>query len=151
MNKKGFLLAEEVMKMILAVIAIGLLAYLLISLYGVSKDSKNLEFAKASLDHLISEIEDNRATSVQIPNPKKWKISSWSSSGDLPLLCSNAGWNSCICVCKDKITSSNELKECDSAGACLENSNEFSISRPIKIGPSLPHTLNIDYSSKEIS
>ena len=43
-NKKGFLLAEETLKIILAVIAIGFLAYLLFSIYKSGSDSKNLEF-----------------------------------------------------------------------------------------------------------
>ena len=44
-DKKGFLLAEETLKIILAVIAIGFLAYLLVSIYFNYRENKDLEMA----------------------------------------------------------------------------------------------------------
>ena len=100
-DKKGFLLAEETLKIILAVIAIGFLAYFLFSLYNTNKTAKELELAEESLDFLVQEINAQRAE-VDIYNPNGWIISSW-SSGQLPQTCSNLGWNSCICICKNNI------------------------------------------------
>ena len=55
-NKKGFLLAEETLKIILALICIVFLVYFLVYLYFSNVDSKKLEQAKSSLDYLFKEI-----------------------------------------------------------------------------------------------
>ena len=149
-DKKGFLLAEETLKIILAVIAIGFLAYLLFSLYNANKDAKNLELAKESLDFLVQEINAQRAE-VEIYNPKGWIISSW-SSGQLPQTCSNLGWNSCICICKNNILRSSELNECNIAGTCLENPQKLEIDSPIKIkDPPITLLIDYDHANKKIS
>ena len=139
--KRGFLLAEETLKIILAVIAIGFLAYFLISLYLSNQDSKNLEFAKASLSFLVKEINDGK-TEVDIYNPKGWHISSWQEG--LPLSCSNIGLDSCLCICDGK-----DAEDCDNKGICLEN--DFNMGEgSIKIRDS-PITLMIDQVNKQIS
>ena len=156
-DKKGFLLAEETLKIILAVIAIGFLAYLLFSLYNANKDAKDLELAKESLDHLIQEINVQRAE-VQIYNPKKWEIYSWpntyikgilfwkTTEEGMPMSCLNLGWNNCICICK-KITPD----KCDSKGVCLNNPDRFTVEDSIEIKDP-PITLLIDYDdNKKIS
>jgi hypothetical protein len=148
-DKKGFLLAEETLKIILAVIAIGFLAFLLFSLYNANKTAKDLELAEESLDFLIQEI-GNQREEVDIYNPKGWIISSW-SSGQLPQSCSNLAWSNCICICKNNILRSSELNECNIAGACLDNSQGFSFEDSIKIKDPLPVTLQVDYENKIIS
>ena len=55
-NRKGFLLAEETLKIILAVISIGFLVYFLSALYFANQNSEELEQAEASLEFLINEI-----------------------------------------------------------------------------------------------
>ena len=147
-DKKGFLLAEETLKIILAVIAIGFLAFLLFSLYNANKTAKDLELAEESLDFLVQEINAQRAE-VEIYNPKGWIISSW-PLGQLPQSCSNLGWDNCMCICKNNILRSSELNECNIAGACLENPQKFEIDSPIKIKDP-PVTLQIDYDNKIIS
>lgn len=143
MDKKGFLLAEEMLKIILAVIAIGFLAYLLFSLYQANKDTRDLEFAEASLDHLFQEI-NAEASEVEIYNPKKWYINIW-SLGSEPRSCSNLEWNKCICICKR-----DNAEKCNDAGACLENVWEFSMSGSVRIIDP-PIILNIDHENKIIS
>ena len=145
-DKKGFLLAEETLKIILAVIAIGFLAFLLFSLYNANKEGKDLELAKESLNHLIQEINAER-TEVQIYNPKGWEIYSWPNNNiqAIPLSCSNLGWSNCICIC-----SKSTLNRCDSKGTCLEGPLGFSFKDNIKIKDP-PITLSIDYSNKIIS
>jgi len=156
-DKKGFLLAEETLKIILAVIAIGFLAFLLFSLYNVNKTAKDLELAEESLDFLVQEINAQRAE-VEIYNPRGWMIYSWpnaytkgillwqSTKEGMPLSCSNLGWSSCICVCKKAAPD-----KCDSKGICLENPQTFKIDSPIKIKDTLPITLSINYQNKIIS
>ncbi len=155
-DKRGFLLAEETLKIILAVIAIGFLAYLLFSIYNTNKDAKDLELAEESLDHLMQEIGAER-TEVEIYNPKGWEIYSWpntytkgilwwkTTEEGMPMSCSNLGWESCICICKKDTPD-----KCDSKGVCLNNSLVFSVEESIKIEKP-PITVSIDYKNKKIS
>lgn len=83
MNKKGFLLGEETLKIILAVISIGFLVSFLGALYYNSIKDKDLELAKASLEHLIDEINAG-ATEVDIYNPEEWYVL---SKDDLVCIC----------------------------------------------------------------
>ncbi|MBA7594192.1 hypothetical protein ES703_01131 [subsurface metagenome] len=156
-DKKGFLLAEETLKIILAVIAIGFLAFLLFSLYNANKTAKDLELAKESLDFLIQEINAQRAE-VEIYNPKGWIILSWpyGDTREVPLSCSNLAWSNCICIAKDvslagKAISNlpwtddllERLRKKSDDGACRNNPEGFSISEPIKIKDP-PITLSIE-------
>jgi len=128
MNKQGFLLAEETLKIVIAVICLAFLAYFLTSLYFKNQESKELELAKASLEHLIDEI-NAKTPQVEIYNPKGWVISSW-SKGNMPNSCSNLGWNDCICICNEDTDTRriNGLKkDCDESGICLEISKSISI------------------------
>ena len=148
-DKRGFLLAEETLKIILAVIAIGFLAYLLFSLYNANKDAKDLELAEDSLNHLIQEIDSER-TEVQIYNPKSWEIYSWpntytkgilfwkTTEEGMPMSCLNLGWDSCICICKKDTPD-----KCDSKGICLDNPDGFTVEDSIKIIEP-PITLSIE-------
>lgn len=164
-DKKGFLLAEETLKIILAVIAIGFLAFLLFSLYNANKTARELELAKESLDFLIQEIEEEGRAEVDIYNPKSWIILSWpyGVSEEIPLSCANLAWSNCICIVDDISAVSraiskipfitNERKRLlkkSNDGACRNNPESFSISGPIKIKPP-PITLLIDYQNKIIS
>jgi len=152
------LLAEEVVKIVIAVICISLLVYLLFSLYYKNKDSKDLEIAKASLNYLIEEINLGK-TEVTIYNPDGWTLLSWpyTDSKDIiiPKSCSNAGWTSCICLCK---TPNRVMRafypirafsnKCDSIGACLDNTKSIQATwtasgeSPVLIN--VPMTLEID-------
>lgn len=126
-NKKGFLLAEETLKIILAVIAIGFLAYLLFSIYNANKSAKDLELAESSLNHL-AEVINSEAIETEIYNPTTkdaWYIASWPTSGEKPLYCENLGWDKCLCICKFgalQIINPSKLSNfCDEKGVCLES------------------------------
>lgn len=162
-NKKGFLLAEETLKIILAIIAILFLTYLLFSIYQNNKDEKDLKLAKASLDHLIQEMNAEEIE-VEIYNPKGWWIISWPYKGKKPLSCSNLGWENCLCIVKlgtlDKLTFSysleNYIKNIDKGnGICQKISKKTIVSAindkqsPIEI-KDLPLKLNIKYQDKNI-
>ncbi|MBM3228295.1 hypothetical protein FJZ20_00180 [Candidatus Pacearchaeota archaeon] len=155
MDKKGFLLAEETLKIILAVIAIGFLAYLLFSIYSTNKDSANLELAKASINLLNKTINEDKST-VEIYNPRNWIIYSWPNSYSdgflflknekigMPNFCSNLDWNGCICICKKENPNS-----CDENGICIENLKGLSFDNNIKI-ENPPVMLSIDHNNKKI-
>lgn len=144
-NKKGFLLAEETLKLIIAVIAIGFLVYLLTSLYFSAKTSQKLEQAEETLQFIMSETNAGK-TNVDIYNPKGWWLISWPGSIDaLPKECSNLGLNSCICLCEK-----NNAKSCDENGICINNKGFLIEGDSIKI-ENPPITLNIKYETKKIS
>jgi hypothetical protein len=143
MNKKGFLLAEETLKIVIALISIGFLVYFLVALYISNQDSKNLELAEESLDHLLSEA-DSGITVVDVYNPKKWVISSWPVGEDYPLLCSNVGWSDCLCICKDY-----SPWDCDEKGICLES--DFKIEGEVIPIIDPPLKLSIDKENKIIT
>lgn len=134
-NKRGFLLAEETLKIIIAVIAISFLIYFLTSLYLKNQESKGLELAKASLENLISSIDLGE---VLIYNPEGWFIISFPYSNERPNSCLNLGWENCLCICKDKWFSGRP-NDCDKAGRCMESdlkvlNDEIKIENPpIKI------------------
>ncbi|GIU68523.1 MAG: hypothetical protein KatS3mg001_373 [Candidatus Pacearchaeota archaeon] len=147
-NKKGFLLGEEAVKIVIALIALSLLVYLLYSLYSSNKNSKDLELAKESLNRTF-EAFSNREKEIQIYNPESWYFISWPREDKTPLSCSNLGWSSCICICKDRTFVKDEIKECDSLGVCLENKENYKIDEKIKIEDP-PINLIINYEKKEI-
>ncbi len=134
-NRRGFLLAEETLKIVIALICISFLIYLLTSLYFKNKDSKDLELAKASLEHLVNEI-NAKAPSVEIYNPKGWVIGVWphdttkriwyylfllsETKIGLPKYCENLGWDRCICICKK-----DDQDKCDDLGFCLESDSKI--------------------------
>lgn len=129
-NKKGFLLAEETLKIILAVISIGVLVYLLTALYNPSQKSQELQFAEASLEHLISEIDEG-SQNVMIYNPEGWWILSEEARGEL-------------CICSGKT-----YRECaEEEGVCKDS--DFEASTEIEL-EDLPLRLEINYEDRLIS
>jgi len=149
-NKKGFLLAEETLKIIIAMICIAFLVFLLVSLYNSNKDGKEKEFARSSLDLIIKNIND-KSTSVEIFNPDKAFILSWPSEGKIPKVCENIGWESCLCICKTKFYQKNTVDNfADSCSnwVCSQTKERVVIEPAdgIKIKNS-PVILKIDYSS----
>ncbi|MEK6898030.1 MAG: hypothetical protein AABX28_01585 [Nanoarchaeota archaeon] len=135
-NKKGFLLAEETLKIVIALIALGFLVYFLTALYFANINKQKLEQAENSLTR-IGEIFDGLAEGnfeVQdISNPKGWHLFSFVENVK-PNSC--AGEN-CICICSrvydDPIRAifvsweERQAKECTDGGSCLiaENLGHF--------------------------
>jgi hypothetical protein len=135
-NKKGFLLAEETLKIILAVIGIGFLVYLLAALYYTNKNAKDLELAEASLNHLVDEINsmnEGETKEVEIYNPKYsfrsswWTLAVFSNTNEFkPDSCLNLGWENCICICGVySVKEKSKVKDCDNNGVCLELEKKF--------------------------
>ena len=103
-------------------------------LYLKSQESKDLELAKSSLEHLISEINLEHE-SVEIYNPEGWVIGVWpgnivskkwygarQNEKSIPNFCSNLNWESCICICKNR-----KAETCDEKGVCENNENKLVI------------------------
>jgi hypothetical protein len=164
-NKKAFLLAEETLKIVLAVISIGFLVYFLSALYFTNQNSKDLELAKASLESLIESTKNSEINEVLIYNPEDWVLISFSKekADDLPNSCSNFAWDSCICLTDDinffsewltllPWTDDKEIKfkeNSDEEGTCLKS--EYSVQGRIILLEELPITLQINHEEKIIS
>jgi len=150
-RKKGLLLAEETLKIVIAVIAIGFLVYFLISLYFSAKATKELEQAEASLNFILGEAAAGRTT-VDIYNPRNWWIMQWNRTEELfaerkpgyqiPESCSGLQPENCLCLCPDFRFGCYD-------GICAD-SNGFLVETPIKI-ENPPITLNINQESKIIT
>lgn len=135
MNKRGFLLGEETVKIVLSLIAIIFLIFFIVSLYNNYSKNKGLEYAKDSLNHLIDEINSG-SSQVEIYNPNEWYLSSFpkhlyynlpSSGSDLiiPKMCSSVGWKKCICIYKWNKKGIDVSKAVDNTGICRQN--DFSV------------------------
>ena len=153
MNKRGLLLAEETLKIVIAVIVIVFLIYFLVSLYFSNKDSEDLRFAESSAKYLTEQM-NLQTKEIQIFNPEGWIITAWKQGGEMPLSCSNLGWKNCICLCEDDynydlgIISNNDLEDCNQENYCLEYSKEIFINDgSIEIDNS-PITLELNYGDK---
>ncbi|MBI5803476.1 hypothetical protein HY448_02210 [Candidatus Pacearchaeota archaeon] len=146
-NKKGFLLAEETLKIIIAVISLIFLIYFLTQLYFNTKESKELEFAKESLNHLNESIQA-KLNEVEIYNPEGWILVSWPHktlkgnpgfreeiNNDIPNSCSNLGWEKCICICADTTALNLEGSDCDKKGICTQSDFIIDKNEEIRIGP----------------
>jgi len=147
-DKKGFLLAEETLKIVIALISIGFLAYFLSALYFSSQNSKGLEFAEASLEHLVNEINSG-SDNVEIYNPEDWVLVSFPIGDVRPKSCFNLGWEKCLCICDEAfntLSDSGLAEDCDDVGICLE-SDSVVVNGKIKL-ENPPVILNIDENKK---
>jgi hypothetical protein len=122
-SKKGFLLGEETLKIIIAVICIIFLVILVTSLYFSltgSQDSKFAEASKGLIFQEITRVNNGGIVNPQgllVPNPAGWYIFSFLGNDKKPNLC--AGQN-CICLCRNILINifDRQIKECDSKGTC---------------------------------
>jgi len=156
-SRKGLFLAEETLKIVIAVIVIAFLVYFLVSLYFSNRNAEEMKFAQESLTYLAEQI-NLKSAEVNIYNPDGWSILSWPYGGKMPLSCFNLGWKNCLCICDKPFIATNEnyLENCDetgSSGICVESS--FSVigdgsQQPIII-ENPPVTIKIDYGNKTIS
>jgi len=97
-NKRG-ILASEALKMIIAVICIGLLFYLGFSLYGIAIQKTKVEQAKENLNQIIAEInslEDGEKGDFLITSPKEWYLVSYNGEENMPTQCKG---ENCLCLC----------------------------------------------------
>ncbi len=106
-NKRGFLLAEETLKIVLAVIAIVFLIYFLTQLYFSRQDAEKLKQAAALLENSsagimakINNLNIVNPVDVHLFNPKSWYLIGFTGTRK-PNQC--AGQN-CLCICEGTST-----------------------------------------------
>ncbi|MDA3836943.1 MAG: hypothetical protein PF542_04940 [Nanoarchaeota archaeon] len=119
-NKKGMLLAEETMKIIIAVICVGFLIYLLSSIYFATSGERNLEDAKKTIDKIkdIAPLLTVESPARFFPGlgPGGWYVYSFTQAEDKPNQCSG---QDCICICDSPYIWSSEAAECSKSGECV--------------------------------
>jgi hypothetical protein len=150
-NKKGFFLAEETLKIVIAVIVIIFLVYFLASLYFSGRDSQDMKFAESSVNYIIGQMNSN-IREIQVFNPEGWMITAWTKGKDMPLQCSNLDWKNCICICgishKYLVFGKTALENCDTEAYCAQYGKEIFIKDESINIDNAPITLEINYGDK---
>jgi len=113
MNKKGFLLGEETLKIVLSVIGILLLLGLLALIYfsflsdGEEKQAKSLVERISNVFLEMNEGDESRVNSL---TPAGWFLQSFVGLDEKPPQCFE---KNCICLCDEK-----GLEKCAEKGFC---------------------------------
>ncbi len=133
-NKKGFLLGEETLKIIIAVICLLFLVYLIISVYNANSSAKKLDEAKnvlARADQIVTHLSVGGEEQLDIPNPEKWHLLSFTQV-EKPNSCLN---EKCLCICPTPTINliKSQIKQCDDKGTCLIMKNLANPDMDIKI------------------
>ena len=144
-SKKGILLADETLKMVIAFICIVFLIYFLVALYFSRADVISMDQARRtlidspeSIQKTIDAMKNVEARGFVLDNPAGWNL--FSFTGDAkPNLC--AGKN-CLCICDKRYAATSvflsQASKCDerSKGVCapMENLEKQDISIPIETG-----------------
>jgi len=121
-NHKGFFLASETLKIIIALICISFLIYFLSSLYFSKINNEKQKQASFTLEEISKIIENVNETGENINaiNPIGWYLFSFVEDKK-PNFCHG---ENCLCIC-DKVWEyggvfgERQIKECDKNGACL--------------------------------
>jgi hypothetical protein len=137
MDRKGILLVEETLKMIIAVIALGFLIYFLTSLYFTKIQGNELNQANADIESIRKAVLNPPKDPILLNNPIGWNLFSF-IEGNKPNACVK---ETCLCICDDvwvvswKVWEDEEERqfdECNEDGACLGISGLISF-EPIEI------------------
>jgi hypothetical protein len=122
--------------MVIAVISLGLLVYLLTSLYFTNvsgRKSKEAELNLKRIGEIISILGDGRSYTYIFPNPSGWFLFSFTQDPK-PNPCSG---KKCLCIC-DRLWDINfwdsQVEECGEDGACLIVDNLKDSKVEIEIG-----------------
>ena len=123
MKKRGMLLTEETLKIVVAVIGLALLIYFLIGLYySATGEKKQREATEAveKISEIIGNLENSGQSYYQL-QPQRWVLFSFTEDKK-PNSCSE---QKCMCICAKVFPDifDRQIKKCDKNGACLVVSN----------------------------
>ncbi len=135
-DKRGFLLGEYTLKIIIAVLSIILLLYLLFIFYSSFTEKQNFKRAESTLGSLDEKMIDAKSGEISLPllEPNGWRLISYSGI-EKPDACTE----NCICLCeavetgkwkKGLIWADTQIEKCETRGVCKnfdEKINEFNI------------------------
>jgi hypothetical protein len=119
-NKRGDILGEESLRIIIAVFSIGFLIYLAASLYFIFVGNYEKEQAKAHLENILAKansLEEGEVASYIVTNPKDWVLT---SQGVL------------LCFCPDE--SYKDDQKCRAEGVCVDFGSSVEITYASVIG-----------------
>jgi len=128
-NKRAFLLGEETLKVIIAVICIAFLIYLLVAIYFNVTGEQKLKEADASIQNLVvPEVErinsggEYSSEGILIPNPSEWLLFSYVGEEPKPNSCLD---ENCFCICERTLLEffDWQLKRCEDKGVCINIPN----------------------------
>jgi type II secretory pathway pseudopilin PulG len=121
-NKKGFLLGEYTLKVIVAILCLAFLLYLLFALYMIFTEKKEIEKAQSTLDYItniqMSVAREQGKAEFPVMVPKNWFILSYENTKIGELQC-----DYCLCVCDEEGWFKNQEETCAENGIC-KNLNE---------------------------
>ncbi|VVB80096.1 Uncharacterised protein [uncultured archaeon] len=166
-NKRGNLLSEETLKIVIAVICIIFLVSLLLGIYNSYTTNREAEMAKSTLSKFNEAVSLKHET-FDVFNPtsgslNKFYLVAWAEGGPLPTSCSNVGWASCVCICRTSYSlgikdllgniipifrtdvQDNLLEECPK-WSCTENKEKVFLYNLFEELKSSPTYLQMDYS-----
>jgi hypothetical protein len=133
-DRKGFLLGEETLKILVAVICIVFLVYILVAIYNSNTSAKKIEDAKnvlSRIEAIISSLEEGAIERQDVPNPEGWHLYSFIGE-EKPNSCLN---DNCLCICANSLIEiiTSQAKKCDDKGSCLVISNLATSELDLKI------------------
>lgn len=144
-DKKGFLLGEFTLKVLVAILCIVVLLFLLYKVYANFMGKSKLDQAKSTVDKIIEEIN---AVSIgvegerdyQILNPKDWVLLYYSTGEEKPKGKSGCNGDKCLCICEKEGYIDSQITKCENYGICknldveiLAFPNNFVIDGPKQI------------------
>ena len=126
-NKRGMLLAEETLKIVIAVIVIGFLIYFLVSLYSanlkndaIKKSEQTLIKSDQSIKNIIESLKEGESKSIALQEISSfgdhWNLFSFTGQ-EKPNACAG---KSCLCICDDVPSKllKTQANECNKDGVC---------------------------------
>ena len=140
-QRRGFLLAEETLKIIIALISITFLVFFLTSLYFNNVNDKKIKEAQFilkesdnSIENIFGRLKEGQPEDRDLPNPKGWYFLGFGGE-KLPNACTGPG---CICICK-KSFFSGWVSNCNELGVCLNVDQSVEVEK-IEIQPGNEYT-----------
>ncbi len=125
MNNKGFLLASETVKIVIAVICIVFLVFFLTQLYfsKVAEEkgrqaATTLTNSTQSIKVYINDVKSSKISKTYFfKNPIGWYVFSFVGDEKKPNACANTN---CLCICENVIDYfDRQINYCNEDGACL--------------------------------
>ena len=126
-NKRGFLLAEETLKVLVAFLVLIFLIYFLYSLYSAKVNGDRVLQAQSllidsdeSFSIIFNSLSDGGVYEKNVIEPSGWSFYSFSVGDIKPNSC---GGESCLCLCGNALDYqgrfNRQQKKCGDDGVCL--------------------------------
>ena len=158
-NKKGMLLAEETLKMVIAIIVIVFLVYFLVNLYfgklkndAIKSSEQLLISSDQSIKNIIETLKEGESKNLILQRVgtfgDNWHLFSFTGSEEKPNQC--AGKN-CLCICDDVPSEilKTQANECNKNGVCVVIQNLKNEKINLELGEILTE-ISISKQNKEV-